>query len=132
MSVFARASIRHTAWATLIAVVFVVLLPMTVHASRAASGAAPDAIGSSVICTLGGAKIALPDAGGNSDSRPMAHQQPCAFCSSIAPVFADAHAPRVAAVIDGMPAVVPRYLAESLPPDLAATQPSSPRAPPRI
>lgn len=130
-ALFSREAIRQTAWGTLIAVVFVVLLPLATNLSRAAN-ATPDAVAFSTICTLGGAKIVLPNGGDNPDGQLTAHQQPCAFCSSIVPVFADADAPRVAAVIDGMPAVVPRYMAESLPPDLAATQPSSPRAPPRI
>lgn len=129
MSLFTREAIRHTAWATLISVVFVVLLPMTVNASRAAAPA--DAIGFSAICTLGGAKIVLPDSTGGP-AQAVTHQQPCAFCTSAVPLFADAHAPRVVAVIDGMPVVVPQYSAEQIPPNPAATQPLSPRAPPRI
>jgi len=130
MSLFTRETIRHTAWATLIAVVFVVLLPMTVNASRAASGTASDAIGFSTICTLGGAKVVLPDSTDNPASA-VTHQQPCAFCTSTVPLFADAQAPRVVAVIDGIPVVIPPYAAEQIPPHPAATQPLSPRAPPR-
>lgn len=128
---FTREALRQTAWAALIAVVFVVLLPATMNVSRASS-AAPDATLFSAICTLGGAKIVLPDAGDNSDGQPMAHQQPCAFCTSVVPVFADDYAPRVVAVIDGIPVTVPHYAAELVPPNPAATQPLSPRAPPRI
>jgi hypothetical protein len=130
MSCLTRETIRHTAWAALISVVFVVLLPMMVNASRAAGPA--DAVGFSAICTLGGAKIVLPDSTSGTDAPVVAHQQPCAFCSSVVPLFADNHAPRVVAVIDGMPVVVPRYAAERIPADSAATQPLGPRAPPRI
>lgn len=128
---FSREATRLSAWAALIAVLFAVLMPAAINAAGL-SRPSTDPAGLSVVCTLGGAKVMLPDAGDGSDNRISAHQQPCAFCTSAVPLFADAHAPRVVAVIDGMPVVVPQYSAEQIPPNPAATQPLSPRAPPRI
>lgn len=131
---FSREATRLSAWAALIAVVFVVLMPAAISASGALGtlGTSPDPIGKSAICTLGGAKMLLPDAPNAPDGEPLAHQQYCAFCSSSVPLFADVNTPRVVAVIAGNPVALPRYLAELLPPDLASTQPLSPRAPPRL
>ena len=127
---FSRESTRLTAWAALIAVLFVVLMPAAISASGA-SRASPDPVGLSAICTLGGAKMILPDAS-DVPGQPVAHQQHCAFCSAGTPLFPDANTPRLVAVIDGSPLVVPRYQAELLPPDIVALQPLSPRAPPRL
>jgi hypothetical protein len=129
---FSRKSTRRTAWTALMAVLFVVLMPTAISASGA-SHASPDSPGFSAICTLGGAKMLLPDAPNLPDvpGRALAHQQHCAFCSSSVPLFADAQTPRVVAVVEGGPIVVSHYLAELLPPDMVALQPLSPRAPPR-
>ncbi len=127
---FSREATRLSAWAALIAVLFAVLMPAAINAAGL-SRPSTDPAGLSVVCTLGGARVMLPDAGDRSGDHVIAHQQPCAFCTSVVPVFADQHAPRVVAVIDGKPVVVPRHPAELLPPDAAATQPLSPRAPPR-
>ncbi len=127
---FSRSATRLSAWAALIAVVFVVLLPATLNA--AAKISSPTAIGQSSlagICTQDGAKFVLPNA---PDQQPVAAHKPCVFCISSVPLFADTQAPRVVAVIEGIPVVIPPSLATSLPPDIAAKQPLSPRAPPRL
>ena len=128
---FSREATRLSAWAALIAVVFVVLMPAALSATGLSRSPA-DPAGLSTICTLGGAKMLLPDVSGAPDGEPVSHQQHCVFCSASVPLFAEANAPRVIAVIAGSPIVLPRYPAELLPPDLAATQPLSPRAPPRL
>ncbi|MEQ1772842.1 MAG: DUF2946 family protein [Burkholderiales bacterium] len=126
---FSREATRLSAWAALIAVLFVVLMPAALNASGK-SNIFTGLSGFSSICTLEGAKSLLD----TPDQPPVvtAHK-PCVFCVSSVPVFADANAPHVVAVIEGIPvAVGPTNRAESLPPDVAATQPLSPRAPPRL
>lgn len=125
---FSRSAIKLSAWAALIAVVFVVLLPATLNAAAKSSGS----MGLSAlagICTLDGAKFSLPNA---PDQQPVAAHKPCLFCISSVPVFTDANTPRVVAVIEGIPVVIGSSAAEFLPPDVAATLPLSPRAPPRL
>jgi hypothetical protein len=124
---FSRSATRLTAWAALIAVVFVVLLPATLNAAGKSSTAIA-LHGLSVICTVDGANT-LPPA--PDQQRAATLHKPCLFCTSGAPIFADANAPRVVAMIEGIPVVVGAAPAEMLPPDVAATQPLNPRAPPR-
>jgi hypothetical protein len=112
----------------LIAVVFVVLLPATLNAAGKMSSSMGQS-GPAGICTVDGAKFVLPNA---PDQQPVVAHKPCVFCISSVPLFADTQAPRVVAVIDGIPVVIRPSHAESLPPDVAATQPLSPRAPPRL
>ena len=79
---------------------------------------------------MDGAKLGLPDA---PDQQPVTAHKPCAFCTSSVSVFADANAPRVVAVLEGVPVLAsPSTPAELLPRDTTATQPLSPRAPPRL
>jgi hypothetical protein len=125
---FSRSAIKLSAWAALIAVVFVVLLPATLNAaSKSSSPTGLSALAG--ICTLDGAKLGASHA---PDQQPAAAHKPCLFCISSVPVFTDANTPRVVAVIEGIPVVIRPSPAEFLPPDAAATQPLSPRAPPRL
>lgn len=121
---FSRDDIKLTAWATLFAVLFVVLLPAAMSATGKSSALAPLA----TICSIDGAKATqgTPD----QPAVPAAHK-PCMFCTTSVSLFADANAPRMT-MIDGIPVIVGAYRAESLPPDDSATQPLSPRAPPRL
>lgn len=122
---FSRSAIKQTAWAALLAVLFVVLLPAALNASGSSSVLA--ALTS--ICTLDGAKLNTQQ---SPDQQPSAvAHKPCLFCTSSVPLFAEVGAPRVVAVVEGIPVLVGPSRAEALPPDVAATQPLSPRAPPR-
>lgn len=111
----------------MIAVLFAVLFPALGHAS----GKFASPAGLHDLCTADGVKLApnVPSPAPLSDS--IAHK-PCVFCISSVPVFADTHAPCVVAIAQGVPLTLraPRN-SPALPPDLAATQPLSPRAPPR-
>jgi hypothetical protein len=126
---FSREATRLSAWAAQIAVLFVVLLPATLSAAGK-SGTFFSLHGPSSICTLDGVKTSptVPD-----QQPVVTTHSPCVFCTSSVPVFADANTPRVVALIEGVPVVVglPNRT-ESLPPNVAATQPLSPRAPPRL
>jgi hypothetical protein len=84
----------------------------------------------SAICTLEGAQHSAPEAPPRQPGE-IAHNH-CMFCTSSVPIFADANAPRLIAVLDAIPVVLHARPAESLPPDVAAIQPLSPRAPPRL
>lgn len=122
---FSQGAIRQTAFAALIAVLFVVLLPAAVSASGK-SAMATVFNGLAEICSLGGIKH-VPD----SPATPEATvHKPCVFCTSAVPVFADTHSPQVVAVVDGVPVMVGPHRTQELPPDVSATQPVSPRAPP--
>lgn len=133
---FSRNDIKLTAWATLFAILFVVLLPAAM--SAVGTDGANGSVGKSSvfaalakICTLDGAKVTqdAPD----QQPLPAAHK-PCLLCITSVPIFADANAPRMT-MIDGIPVIVGVMgadRAESLPPDVSATQPLSPRAPPRL
>jgi hypothetical protein len=127
---FSREATRLSAWAALIAVLFVVLLPATLSAAGKSGTSSFSLHGPSSICTLDGVKTSstVPD-----QQPVVTTHSPCVFCTSSVPVFADANTPRVVALIEGVPVVVglPNGT-ESLPPDVAATQPLSPRAPPRL
>ena len=133
MMSLSRSAIRHTAWATLAAVLFVVLLPAAVGAVGRTAFQGFDGLGE--ICSVEGVKHApntpdTPDTPDTPVSGTAAHR-PCVFCTSSVAIFADAHAPRVIAVIDGVPVHIGPHPAQELPPDPAATRPISPRAPPR-
>ena len=123
---FYRTALKQCAIATLLAVLFVVLLPVAVNASGKFSVAAV-INGLAEICSLEGIKHApqapvLPE---------VAAHKPCVFCTSSVPVFADAYAPRLLAVVDGIPVTVGRLPPQDSPPDPSATRPLSARAPPR-
>lgn len=120
-----RTALRQTAIATLMAVLFVVLLPAAISGTGKFSVASIP--GMTEICTLAGIKL---NADAPAPEQPMAHQ-PCMFCTSSVPVFADAYSPRLTAVVDGIPVTVGPAPAAAPPRDSAATQPLSPRAPPR-
>lgn len=122
---FTRQSLKQTSIAALLAVLFVVLLPTAVNATGKLSvGAALS--GLAQICSVDGLKYTT-DAPATPE---VAAHRPCVFCTSSVPVFADAHAPQVIAVVDGVPVVVGPHRTQELPPDPAATRPVSPRAPP--
>lgn len=122
---YTRKALKQTSLAALLAVLFVVLLPTAVNASGKFSVAAA-LNGLAPICSLDGVKQ-LQD---TPDSPGLAVHKPCVFCISSVPVFADAHAPQVVAVVDGVPVMVGPHRTQELPPDPAATRPVSPRAPP--
>lgn len=124
---FSRRAIKHTAWTALIAVLFAVLLPAAGHAG----GKFASLAGLHDLCTTDGVKQA-PNVPSPAPLSGAAAHKPCVFCISSVPVFADTHAPRVVAIVQGalLTLRAPGNSPE-LPPDIAATQPLSPRAPPR-
>ena len=97
---FYRTALKQCAIATLLAVLFVVLRPLAVNASGKFS-VATVINGLAEICSLEGIKHApqapvLPE---------VAAHKPCVFCTSSVPVFADAYAPRLLAVVSTRPTV---------------------------
>jgi hypothetical protein len=128
---FSRRAIQHTTRATLIAVLFVLAWPVIGYAYGIF--AAVPALHE--ICTMEGMKSASPAPGAldvpGVPGSPVVAQKPCVFCFSSVPVFADAHAPRVVMYVDRPVLDIAAPPDQVLPPDVAATQPLSPRAPPR-
>jgi hypothetical protein len=124
---FSRTAILHTTRATVIALLFVVVWPVMGYASGLF--AAPSVMHE--ICTMEGMKSALQDGPGVPGSDAVV-QKPCVFCYSSVPVFADAHTPRLVAFAQDAALLVVAPPELVLPPDVAATQPLSPRAPPRL
>jgi hypothetical protein len=122
---FSRRAIQRIAANVLITVLFAIASPVVGHAfaGSAVAAAAPG------ICSFDGLKAdttqrpALPQPG------TVAHK-PCVFCTSSVPLFPEAHAPQIVALLAGMPRTVQMPRRDALPPDFAATQPLSPRAPP--
>lgn len=122
---FPRRSIKLSAWAALIAVVCVLLLPASLSAFGYSANQTA-ITGLSRICSLDGVTFAP------QDQQPVASvHQPCVFCTSIAALFPQTHAPRVVLLLEGVPVALGLPTADALPPNVAATQPLNPRAPPR-
>lgn len=130
-TMFSRESLRLSAWAALIAVAFMVLMPAALKASGLSQPSSASA-GMFAICTPAGVKTIA--AGGHEApvEQSAAHQQPCVLCTASVPLFPDANTPRIAGVIEGIPLLLPAYAPERLPRDVVAIQPLSPRAPPRL
>lgn len=119
---FSRKTIHHIAWVALIVVWVAVLAP---RSTFAVDGMAM-APGTLDLCTVDGKKP-------GSDAPDFVAHKPCVFCTSSVAVFADANSPRLIGLIEGVPFVMgPPPRDHALPPDIAATHPMSPRAPPRF
>jgi hypothetical protein len=110
--------------AVLLSVLFAVLLPTITHASDGFGGAGFR--GLTDICSVDGPRP-TPD----GPASPEGHtHKPCLFCISSVPLFTDALAPTVVAIVDGAPLSLGRLPTTDMPPDRAGTRPVSPRAPP--
>jgi hypothetical protein len=123
--IFGLHVLRRVARTVLLSVLFAVLLPIGAQAATRYTGGGAYPVGAD-ICSVGG----LTQSPGGPVSPGTHVHKPCLFCISSVPLFADALAPVVVAVADGVPRSLGRLPAVDIPPDRAATRPVSPRAPP--